>query len=67
MVTKFSEEHDFSEAEATNPANKYVASRLPRVDYAAKALHDAQRAYYKAHPDENPNDHIWSVEKVDGE
>jgi hypothetical protein len=37
---------------------------LPTIDYAAKALADAQDAYGKQYPDANQNGFMWGVKKV---
>jgi hypothetical protein len=36
----------------------------PSVDYAAKALADAQDAYSQQYPDANQNGLLWGVRKV---
>ena len=61
--------HGFPMGEATDPANQFAfrGSDGPRIDWAEKALLDAQDAYYKQHDKKdapvNRNGHIWSVSK----
>ena len=54
--------HGVPLAEAMDPANQFAfeAQKRPTVDYADKALKDAQDAYYKSRPkDESRNGHRW--------
>lgn len=65
--------HGFPMSEAASPdadPNKpggwhYVANKVPRVDYAAKAEGDARDAYYKQYKDANRNGHVWYTRRVD--
>lgn len=52
-------------AEATDKANEHAfeADPLPTIDFAAKAVGDAQDAYYKDWPDASSNGHLWRVRK----
>ena len=60
-------------SEATDPSGdpakkggwRYEANRLPRVDFAAKALADQQDAFYKKWPKASRNGHLWYVKRVD--
>lgn len=52
-------------SEATDKANEhmFVADQLPTIDFAAKAIGDAQDAYYKQWPDAPSNGHLWRVKR----
>lgn len=41
----------------------YEANEAPRIDFVAKAIGDAQDAFYKANPKASRNGHIWYVTK----
>jgi hypothetical protein len=53
--------HGIPMSEAMDPANQFAfkGQEVPRIDYADKALKDAQDRYYKAHKDVNRNGHRW--------
>jgi len=44
----------------------YEANPSPRIDFAAKALTDAQEKFYAAHPKLSRAGHLWHVHRVDG-
>jgi hypothetical protein len=43
----------------------YEANQKPRIDYAAKAVADAQDAFYEKWPKASRNGHQWYVTRVD--
>lgn len=61
------------DADPDNPqsTHRYVAGvakggqRLPLVNYAEKAVMDAQDARREAYPKENTNGHLWPVERIE--
>lgn len=57
--------HGLPLSETTDPANQraYVAEN-PVMDWAARAISDAQRKYYKQFPDESGDGHLWGVKRV---
>jgi hypothetical protein len=60
--------HGIPMGEATASENQfgYVGDDLPQVDWAMKALLDAQDRYYKKYPDGSRNGHLWAVRKKEG-
>lgn len=62
------EPHGFPEGDATSPANQYAFKvGTPSMDWAAKALQDAQDRYFKQYPTARRYAHalIWPIEKVE--
>lgn len=49
--------------DATSPDNQFrwVAPASPGMDWAAKALADAQDNYYKKFPNVSRNGHVWRL------
>jgi hypothetical protein len=56
--------HGVPMSEAVDPKNQFgvfEAPAAPTTDWAAKALGDAQDAYYKKYPDTSRHGHIWRL------
>jgi hypothetical protein len=53
--------HGIPLSEAMDPANQFAfkGQEAPVIDYADKALKDAQDRYYRAHKDAGRNGHRW--------
>jgi hypothetical protein len=60
------EEATDARADPSTPGGwRYVANEKPRIDYAAKAVADAQDAFYEKWPKVSKNGHQWHVTRVD--
>lgn len=56
----------YSEATARENEHAFAAEPIPTIDFSAKAIGDAQDAYYKQWPDVSRNGHLWRVRKKSG-
>jgi hypothetical protein len=64
MYVRTGEKHGYSVEVATDPANReaFKVGDLPRIDFAAKALADAQEKYFLRWPEARNLPLIWTIE-----
>jgi hypothetical protein len=54
--------HGFSDEEATS--GKFEVRPLPSMDFAQKALLDAQERYFQTYPEARTLPLVWNIERV---
>lgn len=61
MELRTGEQHNYPTEQATTL--RFTVDALPKIDFAAKALHDAQARYFKLYPDTKKYAHalIWTI------
>lgn len=53
----------YADATARENEHAFEADPIPTIDFSAKAIGDAQDAYYKQWPDVSTHGHLWRVKK----
>ena len=67
MKVRTGDDHPFGDDEAR--IDQFKVNDLPSIDYATRALREAQDRYFKEWPNERKHarDYLWDIKKDEGE